>query len=153
MIVVWAQFVDIAAHDAQFGTNQCNSAAKLVEADTARFRCSGSREDRWVQNIKVEGEVDRFVFELFHNLFQSGKVKAVCFDVGSAPGKFLAIARTDAKLEDLSVSGQFPAASEDAGMGEFDTEIIIPQISVSVKVDDVDVREFFKNSAESAEGY
>ena len=153
MIVVWAQFVDIAAHDAQFGTNQCNSAAKLVEADTARFRCSGSREDRWVQNIQVEGEVNRFVFELFHNLFQSGKVKAVCFDVGSAPGKFLAIARTNAKLEDLSVSGQFPAASEDAGMGEFNTEVVIPQISVSVKVDDVDIWEFFKNSAESAEGY
>ena len=108
-------------------------------------KTDGSRTSR--------SRVDRFVFELFHNLFQSGKVKAVCFDVGSAPGKFLAIARTDAKLEDLSVSSQFPAASEDAGMGEFDTEIIIPQISVSVKVDDVDVREFFKNSAESAEGY
>lgn len=66
--------------------------------------------------------------------------------MGSAPGKFLAIARTDAKLEDLSVSGQFPAASEDAGMGKFDTEIIIPQIGVSVKVDDVDVREFFKTA-------
>lgn len=38
-------------------------------------------------------------------------------------------------------------------MGEFDTEVVIPQIGVSVKVDDVDVREFFKHSAKGAESY
>ena len=73
--------------------------------------------------------------------------------MGTSPLKFFPVARADSKLEDSTVANQFPAASKDTGVGEGNTELILPQISVCIKMDDVYIGEFFCHGTKGAQCY
>ena len=68
------------------------------------------------------------------------QVELVGIHVGSPPAELLPISRADAELENLAVAHKLPAAAQHTGVGELHPQVVVPQIGVGVKVEDVDIR-------------
>ena len=56
--------------------------------------------------------------------------------------EFAAVAGADAELVDMAVAYQFPRAAHDRRVRERLTQIILPEVSVRVEMDDVQIRIF-----------
>ena len=61
------------------------------------------------------------------------------------------VAASDTKLIYLSVAYDIPTSVEHTGMGFFHTKIIVPQIGMSVKVNDMQIRIFLCHSSNRTE--
>ena len=59
-----------------------------------------------------------------------------------SPAPFLPVAGADTKLRDPAVSQDFPAAAQHTGVRKFRTQIIVPQIGMCIKMDDMQIRIF-----------
>ena len=57
--------------------------------------------------------------------------------------EFFPIAAADTELVDAAIAQKVMAAAQHTGMAELCAEIVIPQVGVSVKMDDVQVGVFF----------
>ena len=54
--------------------------------------------------------------------------------------KFLPFTTTDGKLMNAAIADEIMAAPHDAGMTELSPEIIVPQVCMGIKLDDVQIR-------------
>ena len=55
--------------------------------------------------------------------------------MATAPGKFGALTRADAELEDAAVTDKLPAAADDACVGQLGAEVVVPQVGMSIQMD------------------
>ena len=69
----------------------------------------------------------------------------------SAPFKFFPVAGADSELEDAVITDNIPTAVKNAGVGERRAKIIVAQVGMSVKVNDMHIGEFFGNRAKCAQ--
>ena len=69
-------------------------------------------------------------------------------DVVFPPAELLSVPGADAKLKDFPVPAQLPAPAQHAGVRELHPQVVVPQIRVGVKVEDVDVRVLGKGRPE-----
>ena len=73
----------------------------------------------------------------------SRPVKAEGVQVRVVLGKseLLPVPAADAELVNPAVAHQLVAAADDAGVGQLGAQVIVPQIGVGVKVEDVQLRD------------
>lgn len=138
------------AADVCFGYG-ADGSQQLQEADSARFGGSGSGECRWIQAVKVDCQVNRHIClaQPIGQFLQTGEIELV--NIGMAGGKleFFPLAAADTELVDAAIAQKVMAAAQHTGMAELCAEIVIPQVGVSVKMNNVQVGVFFHGSPHS----
>ena len=92
------------------------------------------------QTVQVDGEVDRlFAWRRAARSALQGPAKSNLCIVGVGPAK-LNSARSPLRMQNWwmrSVAHQLMAAAEHAGVAELRAQVVVPQVGVGVKVDDV----------------
>ena len=137
MVVLRAELVYIAADDIQLRAHKSERTAKLVKGNTACLGSSRTRKDRRVEHIKVNCEIDVSDSELFNSLFTIVEIELIHERMLTSERKLITVAASDSELKNTSVAEDIVTSSEHAGMGELLSEIILTQVCMSVKVNDV----------------
>ena len=67
--------------------------------------------------------------------------------------KLGAVPAADAELVDVAVAYQLVAAAQHTGVAQLCTKVVVPQVSVGIKVDDVQVRVFLHGGPHGTQGH
>ena len=81
------------------------------------------------------------------------KVEPVHIGVAGRKLKFLPLTAADAELVDAPVTDQIMAAAQHTGVAQLRAEVIIPQVGVGVKMDDVQIGIFAHGCAHGTQGH
>ena len=138
------QFVEVRTHDVGLG-HGANGFQQLQKAHAAGLRGAGAGEAGGVQAVEVDGQVNGHLAgtELLSELGKAREIELVHLGVGSCELEFGAVTAADAELVDAPVADEVMAAAQDTGVAELCAQIVVPQVGVGIKVDDVEVGVFF----------
>ena len=138
------QFVEVRTHDVGLG-HGADGLQQLQKAHAAGLRGAGAGEAGGVQAVEVNGQVNGYLAgtELLGELGKAREIELVHLSVGSRKLKLGAVTAADAELVDASVADEVMAAAQDTGVAELCAQIVVPQVGMGIKVDDVEVGVFF----------
>lgn len=120
-------------------------ASSSCKSHAAGLRGAGAGEAGGVQAVKIDGQVNGHLAgtELLSELGKAREIELVHLGVGSRELELGAVAAADAELVDASVADEVMAAAQDTGVAELCAQIVVPQVGVGIKVDDVEVGVLF----------
>ena len=81
------------------------------------------------------------------------KVEAVQIGVLGGKRKLGLVAAADAELVDSAVAHQLVAAAQHAGMAQLCAQIVVPQVGMGIKMDDLQIRVLLHSGTHSAQGH
>ncbi|CDE94187.1 unknown [Acidaminococcus sp. CAG:542] len=135
--------------------HQPQGVQQLHEGDAPGFRGPGAREHGRIQAVQVDGEIHRSLalFQIPDQLFQPSETEGMQVRVGMGELPFFPFPAADAELVDFPVPDQVVAPADHTGMAQFRPQVVIPQVRVGIKVDDLEVRVLFQHRPEGAQGH
>ena len=116
-------------------------ASSSCKAHAAGLRGAGAGEAGGVQAVEVDGQVNGHLAgtELLSELGKAREIELVHLSVGSRKLKLAAVTAADAELVDAPVTDEVMATAQDTGVAELCAQIVVPQVGMGIKVDDVEV--------------